>query len=142
MHFSLAQITNGDRECAYFLKCWGDYLRAVDDTIDDGKWTADNLFAVFAMGNKLYSGNYYRRHVQDLRMPVLTGTAMWQVSCEWERQPELWKRLWADYLRHSDVAMLSAVAMLQKGWEKSVEFIRAFLSGAYVDHADRHGIPQ
>jgi hypothetical protein len=53
MHFSLAQITNGDPEAFYFLKCWGDFLRAVDDIVDEGKWEAENLFHAFALGNRL-----------------------------------------------------------------------------------------
>jgi hypothetical protein len=140
MHFSLAQITNGDPEAFYFLKCWGDFLRAVDDIVDEGKWEAENLFHAFALGNRLYSSNFYRKH-PELQMVILTGTAIWEVSCEWEKQPELWKRQWADYMRHSDVAMLSGVAMICSSWKMATTFIRGFLCGAYVDHADRHGVP-
>ncbi len=141
MHFSLAQITNGDPQAQYYLKCWGDYLRAVDDTIDDALWTPENVLRTFAMGNRLYASNFYTQNIDKLQMIILTGTAIWEVSCDWEYQPELWKRQWGDFMRHSDVAMLSAVAMKCKGWTKAVEFIRGFLCGAFVDHKDRHGLP-
>ena len=142
MHFSLAQITNGDPEAFYFLKCWGDYLRKVDDVVDEKQWTAENVWNAVALGNRFYSSNFYRGH-PELQMVILTGTAIWEVSCDWERpEQELWKRRWADYMRHSDVAMLSAVAMICTNWKMATNFIRGFLCGAYIDHKDRHSLPE
>lgn len=137
----LTQITGGNPEALEFIQFCGEYLRAADNLMDDGNWTSDRILACLALGHRFYSCAFYRRHREHFQMLTLMATNLWGVSVDWEHRDELWKRQWADVLRHIDVAVYGAVCLICRGWVPARDFSRAFLSSAYIDHVDKHGVP-
>ena len=77
---------------------------------------------------------------QALQMAALVTTSLWAKSCEWERCPELWKRQWADVLRHSDVVLVNAISLIcGGGWEGMSAATGTFLSAGFIQHLDKYG---
>lgn len=140
MQLDLNSITNGHREANWTLETWSNYLRCVDDIVDKGQWAPARLVLAFALGCRFYTTDFYRRNISMLQAPVLTATSFWETSSLWEKSPLLWKRRWADVLRHGDIGLLTMMAMICRGWADAQEISRAGLAAAYVDHADRHGV--
>lgn len=137
----IALATNGNAAAVRFLECWGDYIRGLDNAIDDGQWSADNILNVLALGCRFYSDTFYRQHVSQLQPAILIITDIYAISVKWEREPEPWKRQWADVLRHVDGQLVSHVALICGGWDNLQKITAAFLPAAYIDHKDRHGLP-
>jgi len=134
-------IANGVAGAEDFLRLWGCYLRAVDDVCDEQKWEPENILRVLMMACQFYSHPFYVRHVAKLQMPVLIATNLWTDSVRWEKEPEPWKRQWADVLRHSGNEVILAVAMICGGWEGMRRISAPLMAMCYVYHADKHGVP-
>lgn len=140
---NMARVTGGNPEAAHFLTAWNKYLRRVDDAVDQPDMSAENLLTVFAMGESVYSSNFYRRHIAQLQMPILVCTSLWMVANEWEaKDQELWKRKNADVLRNADMIVVNAVTQVCAGWMEAFSTTKSLLAAAYVDHKDRHGVPE
>lgn len=139
-HF-LAMVCNQRPDAVSYLKCWGDYLRAVDNIVDDNLWDAEHLREMFFLGAQCFSHPFYQSNKAHLQMTVVILSSLWVDSCHWERSQELWKRQWADVLRHADGQMVSAVAMICGGWEHLRKISAPFMAACYIEHKDRHGVP-
>ena len=141
MHPNLDLVCNGNPDARVFFLACGEYLRAADNLMDEGPWDEAAVLNCVALGVRLYSTPFYIANKDRLQLPVLTATSIWAKSCQWEREPELWKRQWADVLRHIDCTVYGAVAMITGGWEKLHVFTGVWLSAGYVNHKDKHGTP-
>lgn len=137
--FDLNQITGGNAEANRTIEAWGAYLRCCDDIVDEGQWTRERLLTAFKLGVRFYTTPFYLAHRGMLQAPVLCATSLWAVANEWEKGPELWKRQWADVMRHADGLVIATIAFLCKGWEFSQAAIRAGLISAYQEHREKHG---
>ena len=137
----LRTVTNGDPEAYDFLLRWGKFHRKVDDVIDCNLWDAEHVLEAFVEGCKFYSHPFYQKNMSVLQMPILMATNFCAVSVKWEREKELWKRQWADVLRHSGLQVVESVAMICGGWELVTKTTAPYLAAMYVDHKDRHGVP-
>lgn len=135
------QIANGNEQAESFLWTWGCYLRAVDDVIDEGKWEPEEILRVMMLACTFYSHPFYVAHSNQLQMPVIVATNFWLDSIKWEKEAELWKRQWADVMRHSGNEVILAVAMIAGGWEGIREFSAPLMAMCYCYHADKHGVP-
>lgn len=135
----LQRVTGGDQEAIYFLNAWGKYLRRCDNAVDDPDYSPETMIACFALGNTVYSSNFYRKHSARLQMAILVGASLWSIANDWEKSPELWKRVRADVLRDTDVLLLNAVAQICVGWAGAAESSRALLSAANATHVHKHG---
>ena len=142
MKLDISGLCKGNPEAMDWIDAWGTYLRECDDTVDDGKWSAENVMNTFALGCRCYSHPFYRKHAETLHVAALTATSLWTVSVDWERETELWKRQWADVLRHADICIVFAVGMICGDWTHAQTFVRAGLAASYIDHKDRHGVPE
>jgi len=136
---SFDQLTGGDPEAISCVTQWGDCLRAVDNIVDNETYNTESILSATALNIRFCSHPFYRKHVNQLQFPALIATGLWEVSVSWEKRDELWKRQWADVLRHADVVFLGAVCLICCGWERASEFYGTALSIAYIDHLDRHG---
>lgn len=139
---ALDRITGGNPEAKSCIEVWGECLRAVDNIVDNGTYDVDSILNATALNIRFCSHPFYRRHINHLQMPALIATGLWEVSVDWEKRSELWKRQWADVLRHADAVFLGAVCLICVGWDKARDFYPAFLSAGYVDHLDRYGTPK
>lgn len=135
------KVTGGNPEAIYFLKAWGEYLRHVDDAVDNPDYSEERLTACFALGNTVYSSLFYRRNSHHLQMAILTGASLWSLANEWERSPEIWKQQHADILRNTDILMLNAVAQLCTGWQVAKDASRALLAAGFATHRLKYGLP-
>lgn len=135
-------IAKGNPEATELLKAGWRFCHAVDDVIDEAQWNADAILNTSALGIAFYSHPFYRRNIAALRMPVLIATSWYEDSVNWEKAPELWKRRWADVLRHAWNGVIMAVAYLVGGYEHMQAVSRPLLASCYVYHADRYGVPQ
>lgn len=132
---------NGNAEAADFLWVWGAYLRRVDDVIDDARWNHEDVLAAIMYACTFYSHPFYVRHATMLQLPVLLATNMFQDSCEWEVQPDLWKRQWADVFRHAGNAMIHSVALICGGWDHLRKYSQPLNAMCYCYHKDKYGVP-
>lgn len=141
LSFLNQHICAGDQQAVQFLQLWGAYLRAVDNIIDDETWQPAKLLAAFAAGARMYSDCFYQKHKAHLQMTILLATNIYADSVKWEQSPELWKRQWADVLRHADGHIISAVTLICGGWSELRATSAPFMAACYIDHKDRHGLP-
>lgn len=133
------KVTGGNVEANTCLETWAACLRAVDNIVDEGLWDADHILEATALNIRFCCDPFYRQHIHQLQLPALIATGIWELSVEWERDSELWKRQWADVLRHADAVFLGAVCLICRGWEAATEFYREFWTASYNDHVERHG---
>lgn len=132
------KVTGGNVEANECLAKWAACLRAVDDIIDNQTYDADNILTALALNIRFCSDPFYRWHVQRLQMPALVATSIWEVSVDWEKRTEGWRKEWADVLRHADVIVLAAVSLICRGWQNTTQFTADFLEAAHTDHQERH----
>lgn len=138
----MSVIARGNPGAHELLKVWWEFCHAVDDVIDESQWNAEALLNVQAIGIGFYSHPFYLRYVSALQMPALIATNFYEDSVKWEREPILWKRQWADVLRHAGNDVIVAVAYIVGGYEHMQAISRALLASCYVYHADRYGVPK
>jgi hypothetical protein len=135
-------ITNGNLEAQDFVRVYGEYTRQLDNFVDGEHSSPEALPNIFSLAVRCYSHPFYRRHPVQLQVAILTTTSLWAVSVLWERQPELWKRTWADVLRHADVNLMIAISLIcNNGFESAQKVSRIFLATSFIDHSIRHGQP-
>lgn len=135
-------IACGNVEARSVLESWWEFCHAVDDVIDEQQWNADSILNAFALGLGFYSHPFYRRYALVLQMPVLLATNFYADSVVWEKEPVLWKRQWADVLRHAGNELIVAVAIIVGGFDHAQKISRALLASCYVYHADKYGTPK
>jgi len=135
-------ISRGDPLAASFIEAFGRYQRLVDDIIDNGTWDKESLGRALMMACLFYSHPFYQANITMLQMPMLLATNWYADSVDWEKQPELWKRQWADLLRHSGNDVIMAVALIKGGWQGARELSRPLLATCYMYHKDKYGVPQ
>jgi len=135
-------IARGNPGAWELMKLWWTFCHAVDDVIDESQWNADCVLGAFANGIAFYSHPFYQRHVSALQMPALLATSFYEDSVVWEKEPILWKRQWADVLRHAGNDVILAIAFLVGGYEHMQAMSRSILASCYVYHADRYGVPK
>lgn len=133
------KVTGGNPEAIYFLHVWGKYLRWVDDLVDEGQWDSEHILTAFALGETVYSSNFFRKHAAHLQMAILVGASLWSISNEWEKSHEAWKRVRADVLRDTDVLLQNAVCQICVGFAQATECSRALLSAANATHTAKYG---
>lgn len=124
-----------------FMRTWREYIRAVDNCIDEGFWDAEHLADAFAKGCECYSTPFFRKHVTMLMPVIISVTSTYADSIQFERSPELWKRQWADVLRHADGQIVCMMSFLCGGWAFMRSLSPVFLVCAYEQHKLLHGVP-
>ena len=141
MLFDITRITTRP-DAQEWLSLWGDYSRACDNLVDSGERTPARMVESWALGNRCYSHPFYRANAHLLQSACLMATSLWSLSCDWEKDAELWKRQWADVLRHADVAIVLAVCLIcGASWESCQDVTRAFLVAGRVQHKEKYGEP-
>lgn len=138
----LVLIANRDPSAGEFMNLWHQYCHRVDDCIDENLWDAERLLALFMLACEVYSSPFYVRHCASLRMPALIATSVYADSINFERSPELWKRQWAEVMRHAGNDMAYAVAMITGGWKHLRKIGRPLWAASYIYRADRYGVPK
>lgn len=136
-------VARGDHDAERFLALWGAYCHDVDDVIDENLWDAEHIVSVLALAVTFYSDPYYVRNVALLRMPVLMATAVFADSCIWEQKEQpLWKRQFADVMRHSGNEVINCVAFIQGGYDHMQQVSLPLMATCYIYHKDKYGLPQ
>lgn len=134
-------IARGNPIAKDLLEKWWTFCHAVDDVIDENQWNEESITNCLAHGIAFYSHPFYRRYQAALQMPALLATNFYEDSVTWERDPVLWKRQWADVLRHAGNDVIMAVAFLVGGYKHMQAVSRPVLASCYVYHADKYGVP-
>ena len=130
-------------EAKDWIALWGRYSRSCDNIIDEGNTDRDSLTESWALANSVYSHPFYRKNSHLLQSACLVATCQWSIANDWERDGELWKRQWADVMRHADGAVLIA-ACLAGGlsWQETKDIARSVLIDARAEHLAKHGEPK
>lgn len=135
--FSMA--ANGNRMAEHFLVKWHEYCHAVDDVIDEKRWSAEPLLRCFLLCHEICAHPFYRLHAGYLHPVVVSATNYYAIANDWEKSDEPWRRRWADVFRHAGVEMVTMVSVICGGWDHAGKVSRAFLSACYINHKDKHG---
>lgn len=111
------QAANGDVEALNFLLLFHDYAHRIDDFIDESKRDPEELLAILAYANILYSTPFYSRNAGRLHLVVAGLTNAFGDSLAWAGNTETWKSEWADKLRFAGNDMVLAIAMICGGFK-------------------------
>lgn len=126
-----------------WVRVWGEYSRSCDNLVDEGEPTRERMVESWALANRCYSHPFYRQNAPLLQSACLVATSLWALANDWERDSELWKRQWADVLRHADVGVVIAVGLACGAtWQAVQDVSRAFLVAGRVQHKEKHGEPK
>lgn len=136
------RVANGNQVGLDWLCLWHDYNHDVDDVIDENRWDGQSLLTVFMCACTVYSHPFYRQHLHQLQTPVMLATSMYADSVKWERDPQLWKRQWADVMRHAGNEVICAVAIICGGYEHMRQIAGPMLAMCYIHHKDKYGVPE
>jgi hypothetical protein len=135
------KVANGNVSAAQFIWMFHTWCHEIDDIIDDGKWDALSINTVLLGAAGLYAHPFYIEHWAALQSQIIIATSVYADSNLWEKDPALWKRQWAEVLRHSGLHINFTIAMICGGWEHLRGLGSAQLAMAYIYHADKHGVP-
>lgn len=118
----ITRLCCGDREAIEFLCLWAKYCHAIDDVVDKDVQDAEGIVSTFSLAPVLFSHPFYLRHMFALRQVVLLVANMYADSIAWEKEPEQWKREFANCYRHCGNEMLIAVAQICGGYDHARQF--------------------
>lgn len=135
----LRHAANGNPAGAEFLALWHRLNHEVDDVVDEGKWDSDSILEVLMLACMVYSSAFYRQHAERLSAVVLVATNTWLDSCKWEKDPALWKRRFAEVMRHAGNDVVYTVAMITGGWEHLRKISAPTMAASYIHQKDKHG---
>lgn len=135
------RVANGDHEAANFLCNFHRWCHNVDDIIDESRWSPLLINKVLLEACQIYSHPFYRRHCAALQSQIIIATSAYADANKWEKDGQLWKRQWAEVLRHAGLHVNFTVAMICGGWEHLRAYSAPQLAMAFIYHKDRHGTP-
>jgi hypothetical protein len=138
----LQDACNGNTEALEFVDAWRHYIKAIDDMIDEQKHDPETLVKTLALACLCYSTMFYAKNSQLLKMLVLAISNSYLDSVAFEKDAELWKRQWADVLRHADLQLVCVVAMITGGWDLARQLSGPMLEQYYLNHKERYGVPE
>lgn len=134
-------IANGDAAAHDFLCQWHDYCHEIDDIIDTPDWSSERLLKLFEFANRVYTHPFYALHRKVLSPVVLVATSLYADSNAWEKDDQLWKRWWADVLRHCGNEVIFTVAQICGGYFHVRSITAPLMAMCYIYHKDKHGTP-
>lgn len=137
-----AEFCRGNATALEWVGMWHNYVHEIDDIVDEDDWRPERLLKCLIMANDLYSHTFYIQFKDRLQIPILCSTNTYRTSVQWERSPELWKRQWADVLRHCGGLVHETVAVIVGGYENLQSMSAPLLAGCYIAHKDKYGLPQ
>jgi len=137
-----AQVANGNPLAEDWLCRYYDFAHAVDDVIDLERWDPESVLAVLVQASEVYAHPFYVLHGLRLQLPIITSTDTYLDSVHWEKAPELWKRQWAEVMRHAGNEVIMAVGMICGGWETVRKLSAPWMASCFIYHADRYGVPK
>lgn len=124
-----------------FLCQWHDYCHEIDDVIDTPDYTPARLLALLEFANRLYSHAFYAQHRQVLSPVILVATSIYADSNKWEQDEQLWKRWWAEVLRHCGNEVTYTVAQLCGGYMHVRQITAPLMAMSFIYHKDKYGLP-
>lgn len=135
-------VACGNRLAYDFLTLFHGYMHEIDDIIDESDWTPERVLACFASACRVYSHPFYSANRKALSPSILVATSVYHDSNQWEKDPALWKRWFADVMRHSGNQVIFTVAHLCGGWKHMQGLTKPLMAASYVYHADKYGTPK
>lgn len=134
-------IANGNPSGGAWLSLYHDWCHEVDDVIDLPDWSPETLLKVLVRACEVYSHPFYVKNCKHLQGVCILATAEYSDSINWERAPELFKRQWAEVMRHAGNHVIYTVALLCGGYEHLLNFSGPWRAMCYVYHKDKYGTP-
>lgn len=134
-------VAHGNAGAHEWLCLWHDYCHEIDDIIDIPDWSAERVIAVFERANALYTHAFYQTHRLALSPMILVATSLYNDANKWEQDPQLWKRWWAEVMRHCGNEVIFAVAQICGGYQHLKSITAPMLAMCYVYHKDKYGTP-
>lgn len=129
---------NGNGAGAEWLHLWHRYNHAVDDVIDENLWDAETLLRLLVQACECYSHHFYVAHLDQLQTPALLATRTYGDSVDWEKGA-LWKRHFAEVMRHAGNEVICAVALICGGFEHLTKVSAPLMASCAIYHADKYG---
>jgi hypothetical protein len=134
----LGSFANGNQLATDWLCIYYEWTHEVDDIIDEDDWDPEKLLKAFLRACEVYSHPFYVLNSQHLQGICILVTAEYADSIKWERAPELFKRQWADVMRHTSNNVFYTVALLTGGYEHLRKIANSWRAVCYVQHKDKH----
>jgi hypothetical protein len=134
-------VANGNTAGLDFLTRFHAYMHEIDDIIDERDWNNERVLKCFASACLLYSHPFYSANRHRLGTAILVATSLYNDANKWERDPALWKRWWADVMRHAGNEVIFAVAQICGGWGHLKSLTAPMMAMSYIYHADKYGTP-
>lgn len=135
-------VANGNELAREWLCLFHDYCHELDDVIDIPDWSPARVLAVFERANLIYTHPFYAAYRAQLTPAIQVATAIYSDANHWEKEPDLWKKQWADVMRHSGNEVIFSVAFITGGYAHLKSITRPMLAMCYIYHKDKYGVPQ
>lgn len=136
-----ATVANGNLSANDWLCQWHDYCHEIDDVIDTPDYAPERVLGLFERANALYTHPFYQLHRAKLSTMILVATSLYSDSNKWEKDAALWKRWWAEVMRHCGNEAIFAVAQICGGYTHMKGLTAPMLAMCYVYHKDKYGTP-
>lgn len=134
-----AQAANGDDSARLFLQAWCLYVHEIDDLIDNQVRDPEKLITALVSACTVFSTAFYVAHAHELEPVVLLATNAYADSLKWEKEPEAWKRQWADVLRFSGNEMVVKVAEICGGYSLARNVSEKLREDSWCNHHNENG---
>ncbi len=130
------RAANGNAEAFNWLISWSIYVHGIDDLIDEPNSDYERFLAALALGNCLYSNQFYQRNVVALWSVVRLVTNNYADSLIMVDAAEPWKKQWGDALRFAGNEMAVAVAGLPEcgGYSNMRKVSMALREDSWKEH--------
>lgn len=100
-----------------FILDYYEYVHKIDDLIDEGIKSNENLLSVFHAASKVFSNDFYRRYGHMLFIVNTLIHNTYSDIIQWEKSEIDWQKAYADNLRHCAIDMVFAVLYIVGGEE-------------------------
>ena len=127
-------ILDKDPSAKSFVLEYTQYVHMIDDLIDEGIKSHENLISVFYKASQVFSNDFYRRYCHMLFTVNALITNTYSDIVRWEKSEVNWKVSYADSARHCALDMFYAVILILGGMETLRNISIRFREHCIVNH--------
>lgn len=137
------EVCLGNSDALRFIFHWNMFIHGIDDLIDDPvRPKPEDVIAVFAQANILYTQPFYQAHAVKLQMVVMLVTNAYADSVLWENEKRIGLGAMADVLRFAGNEMMFAVALIVGGYQHMRKISVKLRENSWESHHDETGKPK
>jgi hypothetical protein len=134
-----SEVCCGNRDAERFIAQWNLFVHGIDDIIDTGNASAEEIISVFAQANVVYSQQFYRDHYLTLQPVILLITNAYADSVLWEKRGTEGQKKMADVLRFAGNEILFAVALICGGYQHMRSVSAGIRDKSWKTHHNNQG---